>query len=83
MILQGLEQEARSLYPQRHLNALQTVGYNEWFGYFDEEISKEEAIRLIKRNTRRYAKRQLTWFRKNDEIIRVPSTDLSSFVEQF
>ena len=83
MILQGLEQEARSLYPLRHLNALQTVGYNEWFGYFDEEISKQEAIRLIKRNTRRYAKRQLTWFRKNDEIIRVPSTDLSSFVEQF
>lgn len=68
MVAEGLEEEARGLYPQRHLNALQTVGYQEWFDYFDGKISREEAIGLIKRNSRRYAKRQQTWFRRDHEI---------------
>lgn len=68
MIEQGLEQEARAMYPKRHLNALQTVGYRELFDYFDGRSSFEEAIELIKRNSRRYAKRQLTWFRRDESI---------------
>jgi tRNA dimethylallyltransferase len=65
MLSSGLEAEARSLYPQRHLNALQTVGYQELFDYFAGNISREEAIELIKRNSRRYAKRQGTWMRRD------------------
>ncbi len=68
MIEKGLFEEARKLYPYRDLNALQTVGYTEIFGYLEAQYDKEEAIRLLKRNSRRYAKRQLTWFRKNPEI---------------
>lgn len=67
MMLQGLEEETRGLYPFRNLNALNTVGYKELFGYFDGTYNKDEAIRLIKRNTRRYARRQITWFRKDRE----------------
>jgi tRNA dimethylallyltransferase len=59
----GLMEEARSLYPYRKLPALQTVGYRELFAYFDGAYSYSEALRLIKRNTRRYAKRQLTYWR--------------------
>ncbi len=66
MLEAGLEAEARALYPQKELNALQTVGYQEFFDYFDGKISRAEAIELIKRNSRRYAKRQLTWLRKDD-----------------
>ena len=62
MIADGLEEEARSVYPLRQLNSLQTVGYREMFLYFDGEITRDEAIRLIKQNSRHYAKRQLTWF---------------------
>ncbi|MFN8266021.1 MAG: tRNA (adenosine(37)-N6)-dimethylallyltransferase MiaA [Chitinophagaceae bacterium] len=68
MMEQGLLQEVQSLIPYRHLNSLQTVGYRELFDYFDSETSLEEAVRLIKQNTRHYAKRQLTWFRKDKEI---------------
>lgn len=68
MISKGLVDEARALYPQKHLNALQTVGYQEWFAHFDGEYDHEEAVRLLKRNTRRYAKRQLTWFKKDEQI---------------
>ncbi len=68
MVEEGLEEEARGLYAHRHLNALQTVGYQEWFDYFDGKISREEAIELIKRNSRRYAKRQETWFRRDPAI---------------
>lgn len=67
MIQNGLEKEARKLYQYKNLKALQTVGYSELFSYFDEDISREEAIELIKRNTRRYAKRQMTWFRNKGE----------------
>ena len=68
MIEEGLEAEARAMLPHRHLNALQTVGFSEMFDYFDGVISKEEAIELIKRNSRRYAKRQMTWFRRDKDI---------------
>ena len=66
MMTEGLEEEARRFYPLRHLNALNTVGYKELFDYFDGNSTRVEAINLIKRNSRRYAKRQLTWFRRDD-----------------
>lgn len=69
MIAEGLFEEAQSLYSFRNLNALQTVGYREIFEHLEGKYDKEEAIRLLKRNSRRYAKRQLTWF-KRDEAIR-------------
>lgn len=65
MIDEGLEQEAHNLYHLRHLSSLQTVGYRELFDYFDGKVTREEAIELIKRNSRRYAKRQMTWFRRD------------------
>ena len=68
MIREGLIEEARKVYPHQQLNALQTVGYRELFSFFDGKISKEFAIQEIKKNTRRFAKRQLTWFRKDDAI---------------
>jgi tRNA dimethylallyltransferase len=68
MIAEGLENEAKSLYPLKRLNAMNSVGYREFFYYFDGQITKEEAISLIKRNSRRYAKRQMTWWAKDNEI---------------
>lgn len=68
MIAAGLEEEARRVYPLREHNSLQTVGYRELFDYFDGKISREEAIRLIKQNSRHYAKRQMTWFRADKTI---------------
>ena len=68
MIADGLIEEVSTLQPYQHLNALQTVGYSELFDYFDGKISKEKAIELIKQNTRHYAKRQMTWFKKDDSI---------------
>ncbi len=68
MMEAGLEAEARAVYPLRHLNALQTVGYKELFDFFDGRITRDEAVELIKRNSRRYAKRQLTWFRRDADI---------------
>ncbi len=65
MMQEGLLEEARQLYPLRQLNALQTVGYQELFDFFDEKITLEMAIEKIKMNSRRYAKRQSTWFRKD------------------
>ena len=69
MIAAGLIEEAQQFFDKRHLNALKTVGYKEVFGYLDKEYDRNEAIRLLKRNTRRYAKRQLTWFKKDSEFI--------------
>lgn len=66
MIEAGLIEEARKLYPLRNLNALNTVGYKELFNYFDGEWSLEFAISEIKKNTRRFSKRQLTWFKKDE-----------------
>lgn len=68
MLDEGLVDEARRLYPHRALNALQTVGYRELFDWFEDRTTYEEAVELIKRNTRRYAKRQMTWFRRDTEI---------------
>ena len=68
MIEAGLFEEAERMYPMKSLNALQTVGYQEIFGFFDGHYDKEEAIRLLKRNSRHYAKRQLTWFKKDKEV---------------
>jgi tRNA dimethylallyltransferase len=68
MIEAGLFEEAKSFYPLRHLNALQTVGYREIFDFIDGEYDLAETMRLLKRNSRRYAKRQLTWFRRDPEI---------------
>jgi tRNA dimethylallyltransferase len=68
MVEKGLVDEAKKLYPHKQLNALQTVGYRELFTYFDGEISLDEAISEIKKNTRRFAKRQGTWFKKNEAI---------------
>lgn len=65
MVGLGLFDEAERLFPFKDLNALQTVGYSEIFGFLESKYDKEEAIRLLKRNSRRYAKRQLTWFRKD------------------
>jgi tRNA dimethylallyltransferase len=69
MIQQGLVNEAKSLLTHRHLNALNTVGYSELFEYFDGKINLTDAVELIKQNTRRFAKRQMTWFGKDDEIL--------------
>ncbi|MBR1522261.1 MAG: tRNA (adenosine(37)-N6)-dimethylallyltransferase MiaA [Bacteroidales bacterium] len=68
MMDRGLEQEARSMLPHRDLPALQTVGYKELFLYFDGEITLEEAVRRIQVNTRHYAKRQLTWWRRDPSV---------------
>lgn len=68
MMSAGLEEEARALLPFRDCQALQTVGYKEMFEYIDEKIPLEEAVRLIQRNTRHYAKRQMTWWRRDPSI---------------
>lgn len=68
MLAQGLEKECRALYPYRHLNALNTVGYKEMFHYFEGTYNLDQAIEKIKVNTRRYAKRQLTWFKRDAAI---------------
>lgn len=69
MIDAGLEQEARHVYPLRHLNSLNTVGYKEMFAYFDGTMDRNTAIERIKKNTRVYAKKQLTWFQRDPDII--------------
>lgn len=68
MVADGLVEEARQLYPHRDENALNTVGYKELFEHFDGKISLEESIALIKQHTRNFAKRQMTWFNKQNEI---------------
>ncbi len=68
MLDEGLEREVRGVYPMRDLNSLQSVGYRELFSYFDGEYDFSSAVELIKRNSRRYAKRQMTWFRRDLSI---------------
>jgi tRNA dimethylallyltransferase len=68
MIRQGLIEEAKTLYQHKNINALQTVGYKEIFAFLDKKITLPEAIQQIKTSTKQYAKRQLTWFKKNEEI---------------
>jgi tRNA dimethylallyltransferase len=82
MLEKGLEKEAKELYPHKELNALQTVGYRELFSFFDGAITREFAIEEIKKNTRRFAKRQLTWFKKNTATIWFDyKTDASEIIE--
>lgn len=68
MMDEGLLEEARNLYPMRHMNALNTVGYKEMFAYLDGTWTLEEAVERIKGNTRRYARKQLTWYKKDEQI---------------
>ena len=68
MIKEGLVKEVEGLFPNKQLNALQTVGYRELFDYFDEKITLEFAIEEIKKNTRRFSKRQLTWFKRTENV---------------
>ena len=75
MMQAGLEAEVKTLLPFRKLNALQTVGYSELFDLFDGKLTREQAVEAIKTHTRQYAKRQLTWFRKDPDIRWVSPTD--------
>ena len=68
MIADGLVEEAKAVWPMRHLNSLQTVGYKELFAHFDGEYDLARAIELIQQNSRHYAKRQMTWFRRDNTI---------------
>lgn len=77
----GLIEEAKSVYHLRHLKSLNTVGYKELFAYFDGSVSLEEAKNQIKQNSRRYAKRQLTWFRRHSESIWIPFADSQAMKE--
>ncbi len=81
MVEQGLEAEARALVQYSQLPALQTVGYREMNQYFNNEISLDRAVELIKRNSRRYAKRQMTWFRRDGGIHWIPSPDPAAALE--
>jgi tRNA dimethylallyltransferase len=81
MFASGLEEEARSLYRYKGLNALNTVGYRELFSWFDGEITREKAIELIKRNTRRYAKKQLTWWSKDKNITWFDASEKYNVIE--
>ena len=81
MIAAGLFEEARKLYPFRSKNALQTVGYQEIFGFIDNAYDEAEAVRLLKRNSRRYAKRQLTWFKKDKEFAWFAPDHVSRIIE--
>jgi tRNA dimethylallyltransferase len=80
MIKDGLENEAKSLFQYRDLNALQTVGYEEWFQHFEGKLNREETIEKIKQNTRNYAKRQLTWFRREKYIRWVIPYEIDSVI---
>ncbi|GAB2706148.1 tRNA (adenosine(37)-N6)-dimethylallyltransferase MiaA [Mucilaginibacter koreensis] len=83
MMQEGLLEEVKSLLPYRHLNALNTVGYTELFDYLDGKTDLSSAIAAIKQNTRRFAKRQLTWFRRDDEIQWLnKSEDLNHLIAQ-
>lgn len=81
MMDQGLESEARQFYNQRHLNSLNTVGYKELFSYFDGETSLEKTVELIKRNTRHYAKKQLSWFKRDTDIHWHSPNELNKMIE--
>ena len=72
MVAAGLEAEAQSLYPNKDVNAMQTLGYREWFAYFDGIFDRTTTLEEIKKNTRRYAKRQTTWFKRYQDALLVP-----------
>lgn len=75
MMADGLADEAKAVYPKRALNSLQTVGFRELFGYLDGAYDLPRAVELIQRNTRHYAKRQMTWFRRDKEIYWLDAND--------
>ena len=81
MLDMGLEQEVNNLLPFKHLNALNTVGYKELFDFFKQKHSFEEAIRLIKRNSRHYAKRQLSWFGRSEDIFWFSTSDIEKITK--
>jgi len=80
MIAGGIFEEAEQLFSSRHLNALQTVGYSEIFGFLEGKYDKQEAVRLLKRNSRRYAKRQITWFKKYAEMTWFHPSDIEGII---
>ncbi|MDE6153554.1 MAG: tRNA (adenosine(37)-N6)-dimethylallyltransferase MiaA, partial [Muribaculaceae bacterium] len=75
MIAAGMEEEARRVYPLRHLNSLNTVGYKELFAMFDGTMDRETAIARIGKNTRVYAKKQLTWLKRDPSVRYISSLD--------
>ena len=85
MINEGLLEEAKKLHPNKELNALQTVGYRELFSYLDGEFSLPFAIEEIKKNTRRFSKRQLTWFKRNEATkwfdYAAPKSEITAYIE--
>lgn len=81
MMAEGLLEEARSLYPQRELNSLNTVGYKELFNYFDGSWEYDYAVNMIKQDSRRYAKKQLTWFRRDEEIHWISPSDIEEAIK--
>ena len=81
MIEEGLFDEAKGLYQHRHRQALQTVGYQEIFDFIDDKFDREEAVRLLKRNSRRYAKRQLTWFKRDPGVHWFSPTEPEAILE--
>ncbi|MFK7773055.1 MAG: tRNA (adenosine(37)-N6)-dimethylallyltransferase MiaA [Saprospiraceae bacterium] len=81
MLEAGLLQEAKSLFPFKEKNSLQTVGYQEFMTHFEGELTLEEAIELVKRNSRRYAKRQMTWFRKEDHWVNFEASEIEKMIE--
>ncbi len=81
MLSEGLVAEAKSMYPKRHLNSLNTVGYKELFDYFDGKISLNEAVEQIKISTRQYAKRQMTWLRKNNDYKWFEINELDAMID--
>mgnify|MGYP000439308369 CR=1 FL=1 len=82
MVEEGLEAEAKSVYPFKELVALQTVGYREWFQHFDGEWNREDTIEKIKQNSRNYAKRQLTWNRKEKDLLLYPADDFDAMLDE-
>lgn len=81
MIDEGMVEEARRVYPMRHLNSLNTVGYKELFDYFDNTIPLEEAIRRIQSNTRRYSRKQMTWFQRDEKIKWFAPSDIEEIIK--
>jgi tRNA dimethylallyltransferase len=85
MVEAGLIEEARELYPHNKLNALQTVGYRELFSYFDGEYTRDFALEEIKKNTRRFAKRQITWFKRTEGVrwfdFKTPASTIINYIQ--
>ena len=81
MIAEGLEEEARKVFPYRHLNALNTVGYKELFEYFEGNCTRDDAIFRIKCDSRKYCRKQLTWFRRDKSIKWFNPTDIEEIIK--